>query len=221
MTTANLNQFTLDELADHYAAWLKQVLPAEARRLMVPILRELATTGQPLEPQRLATLAGLSLERTLALLREAPTEWDPSGERVVGGFGLTSIPTPHRYEVRGHSLWVWCAVDALMFPVLIGAPALIQSPCVATGDPIQIDLSPTGVARVEPASAVVSFLLPATDLAGFREAACKRNNFYRSAEDAASWLAKYSQGRPLPAAEAFEVYRRAAVNVWGEELSRG
>lgn len=144
MTAADLNQLTLDELVDHRVAWLKtmgseQALPEESRRLFVPLLRELAT-GQPLDPQRLAGRARVPLEQTLAYLRETPTEWGPSGERVVG-WALTSIPTPHRYQTQGQVLWVWCAVDALMFPVVIGAPATIQSPCAATGDPITIDLT--------------------------------------------------------------------------------
>lgn len=50
---------------------------------------ELAT-GQPVEPERLAALADLPLDQTLAVAREA-WEWDLSAERLVGA-GLTSIP---------------------------------------------------------------------------------------------------------------------------------
>jgi len=183
---------------------------------MVPMLRELAT-GQPVEPERLAALAGVPVDHVLALLRQAPSEWDPSGERLVG-LGLTSQPTPHRFQVNGHTLYTWCAVDAMFFPVLIGAPARIQSPCAATGDPIQIDLTPAGVARVEPPSAVVSILTPSIDVSEVRQAVCTEQHFFRSAEAAAQWHAQHPEGLLLPVAEMFELYRRAVVQVWPEVL---
>ncbi|HZC99853.1 MAG TPA: organomercurial lyase [Actinomycetes bacterium] len=93
MTTVNLHALTEDQLTEHLVAWFKQILPLEEhRRLMVPTLRELAT-GQPVQPERLAALAGVPVDRTRALLRQAPSEWDVSGTRLVG-LGLTSKPTP-------------------------------------------------------------------------------------------------------------------------------
>ena len=84
MTTVNLDELNPGELTDHLVAWFKQVLPLEEqRRLMVPMLRELAT-GQPVEPERLAALADVPVDHVLALLQQAPSEWDPSGERLVG-----------------------------------------------------------------------------------------------------------------------------------------
>lgn len=217
MTNIDLNQFTLDELADHWAAWWKQLdTDEEYLRLFVHTLRELAT-GQPVEPQRLTAVTGLSLERTRAVLRDL-AEWDESGQRLLG-LGRTSIPTRHRYQVHGNAMYVWCAVDALMFTPLIGAPAQIQSPCVATGDLIHIDVTPTRVERVEPAGAVVSMLTPPVELAS-RETACNQNNFYHSAKDAAPWLATYPEGRLVPVAEAFDVLRRGVHQVWGQDLSR-
>lgn len=216
MTNIDLNQLTLDQLADHWAAWWKQLdTDEEYLRLFVPTLRQLAT-GHPVEPQRLAAITGLSLERTVAALRDI-AEWDESGQRLVG-LGLTSIPTRHRYQVHGQSMYVWCAVDTLMITPLIGASARIQSPCVATGDLIHIDVTPTSVERVEPAGAVVSMLTPPAELAS-RETACNQNNFYRSAKDAAHWLATYPDGRLVPVAEAFDVIRRGVHQVWGQDLS--
>ncbi len=106
----------------------------------------------------------MPLEQTIALLHHAGAEWERSGARLVG-FGLTSQPTPHRLQMNDHTLWTWWAVDALFFPVLIGAPAQIESPCAATGDPIRIQATPTGVQHVEPAGAVVSIVTPPINLA--------------------------------------------------------
>lgn len=217
MTTPNLHDLTFDELTDRMAAMFRQILRSEEyRRLFVPLLRELAT-GRPVEPERLAALAEVPLEQTLDLLRQAPSEWDPSGKRLVG-LGLTSNPTPHRFEVHGHTLWGWCAVDTVFFPVVIGAPARIESPCAATGDPIVIDVSPTGVQRVEPDSAVVSIVAPSVDIAEIRGAICTPQNFYRSAEAAAPWQAEHPEGLLLSVADTFELYRRAVTQVWGAEV---
>jgi len=82
MTTVDLRRLTDEQLTEHLVAWLKQTVSLEQRRLFVPSLQQLAT-GQPVEPQRLATLAGIPVDQTLALLRQMPREWDPSGTRLV------------------------------------------------------------------------------------------------------------------------------------------
>lgn len=216
-TTVNLHELTDDQLTEHLVAWIKQTLPLEEhRRLFVPTLRELAT-GRSVEPERLAALAGVSVEQTLALLREAPSEWDSSGTRLVG-LGLTSQPTPHLFQVHDRSLYTWCAVDAIFFPVLIGAPARIQSPCVATGDVIQIDVTLAGVEHVEPSSAVVSVVTPDIDISEVRQAVCAAQNFFRSPEAASQWHAEHPEALLLPVADMFELYRRAVVQVWGDQL---
>ncbi len=38
----------------------------------------------------------------------------------VVGWGLTFIPTPHRFRVNGHTFYTWCALDALTIPALLG-----------------------------------------------------------------------------------------------------
>lgn len=117
--TVNLDPLTPDQLTRHLAAWFEQTATEEYRRLMVPMLRELAT-ARPVAPARLAALTGLPADRVEALLRQASAEWDPSGQRLIG-LGLTSVPTQHRYQVDGHRLWAWCARDPLVFPVWLGA----------------------------------------------------------------------------------------------------
>jgi alkylmercury lyase len=217
VTTVDLHRLTDDQLTDHLVAWFKQTLPLEEhRRLIVPILQELAT-GQPVDPERLAALAGVPLDQTLALLQQAPSEWDPGGTRLIG-LGLTSKPTRHRFQVHGHSLYTWCAVDAMFFPMLIGAPARIQSPCVATGDLIQIDLTPVTVEHVEPSSAVVSVVTPPANISEVRRAACAAQHFFRSADAASQWQAEHPEALLLPVTDMFQLYRRVVGQVWGDQL---
>lgn len=216
MTTVDLRRLTDEQLTEHLVAWFTQTVSLEQRRLFVPSLQQLAT-GQPVEPQRLAALAGMPVDQTLALLQQMAGEWDPSGTRLVG-LGLTSKPTRHRFQVHGHSLYTWCAVDAIFFPVLIGAPARIQSPCVATGDLIQIDLTPAGVEQVEPSSAVVSMVTPAVDVSEIRRAVCAAQNLFRSADAASRWQAEHPEALLLPVADMFALFRRAVTRVWGDQV---
>lgn len=212
--TVNLNELEPDQLTEYLAGWFEQTATNEERRLLGHVLRELAG-GQPVAPARLATLSRLPVDRVEALLRQAPAEWDPSGQRLVG-LGLTMAPTQHHFQVHGHDLWAWCAGDTLAFPVWIGAPAQVESPCAATGELVRVEVTPTGVRRVEPAGAVASFVTPPTDISQVREAVCFNSHYFRSAEAAASWQAQHPDGLVLPVAEAFEVLRRA----WGELLPR-
>jgi len=215
--TVNLTKLTPDQLTEHLAAWFAQTVTGEQRRLLGHVLRELAG-GQPVAPARLAALAGLPVDRVQALLRQASSEWgDPSGQRLVG-LGLTMVPTQHRYQTRGHHLWAWCAADTLMFPVGIGAPARVESPCAATGELIQVEVAPDGVRHVEPAGAVMSFVTPAIDLSQVRQAVCFNSHYFRSAEAAAPWQAQHPDGLVLPVAEAFQALRPAILQAWGDLL---
>lgn len=140
-----------------------------------------------------------------------------TGTRLIG-WGLTHHQTPHRFQVDGHDLYTWCAADSIFFPVVIGTPARIVSPFAATGEFIHIDVTPTGVQHVEPAGAVVSIITPSVDISEVRAAVCKAQNFYRSAEAAASWREQYPDGLLLPVKDVFELYRRAAESIWADQL---
>lgn len=77
------------------------------------------------------------------------------------GYGITLRPTPHRFVIDGNRLYVWCALDTLFFPAVIGCPAHIESPCAATGNPVSLTVDPaTGVTALSPATAVVSIITP-------------------------------------------------------------
>lgn len=213
MRTVNVHETNRDELIEQLVASFTH-WPEELQRLIVPVLRELSA-GEPVSPRRLAALADVPLEQTIALLRESGGEWDPSGERLIG-IGLTTVRTPHRFEVHGRTLWTWCAGDSLIFPVIIGAPARIESPDATTGETVRIDVTPTRVEHVEPASAVVSIVSSKVATAQIRQSICDNQNLYRAPENAEAWLAAHADGHVLPVADAFDVYRRVALRVWPE-----
>jgi alkylmercury lyase len=134
-------------------------------------LIDLLARGNPASSEEIAATSGKSPEEVRAALDRFPsTESDEQG-RVVG-LGLTLQLTPHRLELEGRALFAWCALDALLIPVLLGRPASLESPCRDTGEPVHIEVTPAGIEMVEPLSAVVS-IVAARDLATIRSVGCK------------------------------------------------
>jgi alkylmercury lyase len=217
VVTTQLETLSFEQLADHVTAWFKETLPrAEHRRLLPPTLQELAK-GRPVAMETLAERAGIPIEEAHSFLSKAGGEWDATETRLIG-WGLTQNPTPHSFQVNGHDLYTWCAADSVFFPVVIGAHARIVSPCAATGELIHIDMTPTGVQRVEPPGAVVSIVTPSVDVSEVRAAVCKAQNFYRTADAAASWREQHPDGLLLPVKDVFELYRRAVHSIWADQV---
>lgn len=173
--------------------------------LLVPLLRLLAA-GEPVAVTDLAHAAGRSEEATRTALAATPeTEYDDEG--LIVGQGLTLRPTRHRFTVGGEELYTWCALDTLIFPVVIDRAATIESTSPTSGGTVRVTATPTGVTAVEPATAVVSLVNP-EDLSSIRSSFCNQVHYFTSAEDAQPWLATHPGGEVLPVADA---YRLATV----------
>jgi alkylmercury lyase len=173
--------------------------------LLVALLRELAK-GRPVQLEALAAPLGWSAKRVAALLEQQPcTEYDDDGNVI--GHGITLNETAHAFEVDGLRLYTWCALDALMFPVMIGKTVRVHSRCPATRLSVSLTVSPDEVRHVEPASAVVS--LPLLDSApNIRSSFCCHANFYASASAASRSI---HQGMELVCVEdAFRLGRLIA-----------
>ena len=171
---------------------------------IIPPTLDLLARGRPVSPEEIAAASGKSPEEVRAALDRFPSaEWDEQG-RVVG-LGLTLRLTPHRLELGGSTtLFAWCALDAFLFPVLLGRAASIESPCRGTGEPVHIELTPAGIVTVEPPSAVAS-IVGARDLADFRRVSCNNTHFFSSPQAASRWLEKHLEATILPAEEAFRL----------------
>lgn len=114
MSQNTLTQYDLEELArplmgllddfqDHFIGWMK--------------IHQLMLDGKPVSPDRIATHLGLTQDEVTALLKG--TELDQDGNVV--GIGLSIVPTPHSYRIRGRQLYTWCAVMRPSFPFCIRA----------------------------------------------------------------------------------------------------
>jgi alkylmercury lyase len=178
---------------------------------IVPPTLDLLARGKPVALEEIAAASGKSPEEVRAALDRFPSaECDEQG-RVVG-LGLTLRLTPHRLELEGRTLFAWCALDALLFPVLLGRPASIESPCRGTGEPVHIELTPAGIEMVEPPSAVVS-IVAARDPATIRRVGCNNTHFFSSPEAASRWSEKHPEATILHAEKAFRLGRLIAEDL--------
>ena len=129
-------------LSDRLVASVGQAVSARTTPWLYRALLRLLSHGEPVTIVELAAAAGQAsddVQRDVAGWND--TEYDRQG-RIIG-WGLTLRPTPHRFNVDGKHLYTWCAPDTLFFPAVIGRPAHIESPCVATGTPIRLTVDPT------------------------------------------------------------------------------
>jgi alkylmercury lyase len=121
-------------------------------------------------------------------LERLPGVYRDEDRRVIGFWGLSIRPMPHRITVNGHALYAWCAWDTLFLPELLDAPAEIESHCPATGQRITLTVNGTEVTTHDPAGTVLSFLhrdepFDADTIRTF----CHYVHFFASPEAAAQW----------------------------------
>lgn len=148
------------------------------RTVLFEVALEELARGEPVPLARLAKRAGQPLEAVAAALRGEPAvEWDEQGRLI--GWGLTLRPTPFQLErlPEGLTLWTWCALDALIFPLWLGWEVHGSAQCPVSGVPIRFHLTPSGELRqVSPPSAAVVVPVPGAD-PDIRTAFCQRAVF--------------------------------------------
>jgi alkylmercury lyase len=168
-------------------------------RALIPLL----AGGYPVSLEELAAAMKKPLADVTAVIQQHMNiEYDSAG-RIIGA-GITLQPTPHQVYIDGRTLYTWCALDALMYPPLLGRPVQVESPCAATGVPIRMVVTPAGVEGVNPPDAVVSILKPQKGLP-IRQAFCNDVNFFYSAEAASSWLIEHPEAAVVAVADAYQL----------------
>lgn len=193
-------------------------LSLEERQAALLLLRELAR-GEAIASPDLARVLGVPAREAEALLKEthlAPmVSWDEL-HRVAGFWGLSTIRTRHRLQIRGRTLWSWCAQDSLFLPELVGETVDIESRNPESSEPIRLRVSPDRIESVEPASVVVSMVSP--DTIDMRSAtqivatACHFIFFFASHELGERWVARHPGMTVLSIDEAFAFGKR--LNAW-------
>src|SRR5229473_4304943 len=182
----------------------------ERMAYFLPLIRLLAG-GAPVSREQLGAALGRPSEEVTEALRQfEDIVYDEDG--CIVSAGLSLLPTPHRFEVNGHVLFTWCALDTLIFPVWLERSAQISSSCPVTGQPLHLIVTPERLERLDPPSGVLSLLLQEglATCCNIREAFCSYSHFFSSREAASTWLSQYPDAHLLPIEEAFTLGQKLA-----------
>ena len=201
MANQELPKYDLQELADSLLAVLEGAPDLFARMMK---LQKLLLEGLPLSPERIAARLQVAREEVPALIQGA--ELDTEGKLI--GWGLSLAPTPHSYQINGRQFYVWCAGDAITFPLLHKTSAVIASPDPISGEIVRLIGTPDGARDVEPSTAVVSWVRRPSathTLETVRAWLCNFTNFFASMETASLYVSKHPGLVIVPIDDVFQM----------------
>jgi alkylmercury lyase len=198
-------------------------LDPDERSLALDLYALLSATGEPVGEASLARATGLEEARVRDLLAGdalACLVYRHDDGLIAGFGGLAVLPMAHRLTKDGTELYAWCAWDALFLPALLGGDIEVRSTCPTTGESISLTVGSDGARDIEPAEAVISFLLPEAPL--YEQATtetitrfCHFVHFFRSPEAAEKWTARNPGTFVLSVEEGFELGRLMTQSRFG------
>ena len=205
MTSPNL-QKALKAHVDFFTTYADQF------RLALPLWLLLAE-GSPVSLEQLANRSHRSLDEIQAQLPSLDVRLDQEGKIVAAGVSL--VPTRHQVQVGEQELFVWCALDTLVLPAILGRTARVISTCPVTGKAIRLTVTPESISDLSEARAVLSVRLPGeeTALCNVQEDLCNDGFFFVSHEVAATWPHLHRQAVLLDVAEAAQLGRELVNTV--------
>ena len=174
-------------------------------------LLRLLGQGQPVSAAQMGEALGITeVAATETFQRMPDIERDEIGQVV--GWGLSLCTTPHQFRINGHTLYTWCALDALTYPILLEQTAHVESSCPITQTSIRLRVSPVGVSALDPATAMVSLIIPDTHPDACNRASfCNQGHFFASPQAAATWQADHPEARTLPVEVVYQLGRIIAT----------
>lgn len=182
---------------------LRESLCPDQIGLFHPLLRLLAE-GNPVSVGQIAATLHLPHDDVAAALGKLRNvEFDRDGNII--GAGITLNPTRHCFQVNGRRLFTWCAMDTLIFPMILNQTAYVTSTCPATGLTIRLTVAPGGVERFEPAGAVVSLPRLSDACCDVRADFCNQVHFFSSSDAATAWLSERPGATLLSIEEAWRI----------------
>lgn len=214
----------IDELWEAAAKRLPDLSPTE-QQVGVALLAELAR-GEPVSPAQLGRVLGIDEEEAAAYLHDSAmsfaVHWNEEGS-AQGFFGLSTVPTDHRFKVHGRTLWTWCAADTLFLPELLDATASVESKDPMTGEPIELTVAPSAVESVHPDTAVVSMNSPqtweTTSAVRLITTACHYIHFFDSPNSGEQWTDTHSDTVLISVEDAFGHGKRQNQRMFGVALA--
>ena len=224
-------------LAGFVAGWDKRL----GENVQLPVgfaVLVLTSFGEtPVSSVRLAEVLGRPVSEVEALAQAPCGSNCTSPAPVEDGFvqvedGLITFTNPDRAQSAPRRClqigdrrfgMIGCAYDVFLYAPLVRPSLQVQETCPATGTPIRIVFTPSGVETARPAGAVVPIpppqefdrleRIPPTEVDATMCAQCP---FYSSAEAAQGWLAAHPGGCVFPVREAWDL---SFHRVWRDRMS--
>lgn len=197
-----VSELTPAELAETLiGSW--EAAPPSILKVTTTLIR-LLQHGKPVTPEELALATGLKARVAVKLAGRLGAELDDDGNVV--GWGLTLVPTPHKYRANDQDLFTWCAADTISFPSILNHTAVIESPDPISGEIVRLTVTPDGVEGLEPTSAVVSWSLE-SEVDNIRGSFCDVVHFFASRESAAEYVSDRHGLVIVPVESVFEAAR--------------
>ena len=128
----------------------------------VTVYKTTAETGTPppaaAVAARIGADAGAVKEAYARLRANKLLLLNPDGETIRMAPPFSGVPTQHRVTVGDTDYWAPCAWDCLGIPAALHRPALVQSECGESHEPLRLSV---GVDGPEPSSWLFHCLVPA------------------------------------------------------------
>jgi alkylmercury lyase len=210
-------------IADFLAGWDTRLQENEQLPAGVAVLVLTNFGERPVPSTRLAEVLGRPVSEAEARAQGHCSTGAPVEDGIVlVEDGLITFINPERTKpAPRRQLWVGegrfgmtgCAPDVFLYAPLVRPSLQVEETCPATGTPIRLMFTPSGVESVGPAGAVVPILPPQEfdRLDGFRSlkdidaSFCAQCPFYSSAQAAHGWLAAHPGGRVFPVRQAWDL----------------
>ncbi len=172
-------------------------------------LYRLLGDGVPVRRGALAEKLSQPRAQVDALLNELPTstiEFGAAGAiTAFGGLSLTSAN--HEFKAGDKELYTWCVFDALFLPEILGKPARASTRCPATGEEIELEMTPEAIVSSRPSGPVMSIIAPdsAACCENLRGAFCNHINLFANERAFLDWAAGRADVAHVPLEEAHEL----------------
>ena len=214
---------------DNFTEGWKKVFQAwvPAVRVVLAVFKLTNAGEKPVALNELVAVAGFSTDETASLVSQFF-----SGEaRIQDGLVHLEMATTRqpssRFEIRIGDRVLYaggCVPDQFWMAYFSDEPVEIRGTCQATGVPISVIVSATGVETVEPAEVVVGIMNPvavqAVELVEeFDEQVCIHQLFFASMDAGAAWKRQHPQGRLFPVRELFDFDRQLLAPITGDLMT--
>lgn len=172
---------------------------------------DLLSEGNPVSIEKVADSLDMEKDRVKNITDNWEGIYYNDEGKIIGYWGLATEKMGHRFKIDGRTLYTWCAWDALFIPQIIGKTGEVESRDPGTKELVTLTVTPTdGVSKIEPAEAVISFMIPETEKvrSDVIKIFCHYIHFFELKESAEEWKSKSDKKSAiliLPIDEAYEI----------------